>query len=125
METSIFSQVYIRFRGNELGSMLHLNVMIGKDENDFICSCITCVTEMIHNLTVTLPGFCKSNVCLSFSRCYSRILYMLDDVKAMNLKSSYKFVNYTKFHLTREDIHNKRLNCFLLSLRIFNAFCFR
>ena len=116
----IYSQMYIRFRGNELGSMLHLDVMIAKDENYFICSCITCVAEMIHNLTVTLPGFCKSNVCLSFSHCYSRILYMLEDVKAMNLKSSYEVANYTKFRLTREDICNGCLNCFLLSLREFS-----
>ena len=84
--------------------MLHLDVMMAKDENYFVCSCITCIAEMIHNLTVTLPEFCKSNVCLCFNCCYSRILYMLEDIKAMNLRSSYEVANYTKFCLTREDI---------------------
>ena len=74
---------------------------------------------MIHNLTVTLPEFCKSDVCLFFNHCYSRICYMLEDIKALNLKSTREVANYNKFCLAREDICNRCLNCFLLSLREF------
>ena len=122
----IYSQMYIRFRGTQLGYMLHLDDMIAKDKNYFVCSCIKCIAEMVLNLTVTLPNFCKSDVCVSFSRCYSRILYMLEDIKVMNLKSALEVANYSKFRLTREDICNKCLNClFIIIKRVFNAFCFR
>ena len=65
----IYSQMYIRCRGTELGYMLHLDAMIAKDENYFFCSCMTCITELTHNLTVTLLEFCKNDVSLSFSHC--------------------------------------------------------
>ena len=55
----------IRFRGNVLGFMLRVDVMVTDGENYFVGWYIKCVTEMIHNLTVTLPGFCKRNICLS------------------------------------------------------------
>ena len=74
---------------------------------------------MSYNLTVTLPDLCVSDVCVSFICCYSRNFSMLQDIKAMNLKSTREVANYTKFRLSREDICNRCINCFLLSLREF------
>ena len=111
--------MYIRYRGTELGYMLLLDVMMAKDRNYFVCSCIKCIAEMTYNPAVALPNFCKTNVCVSFNHCYSRICNMLQNIKAINLKSMHEVATYTKFQLSREDICNRCLNCVLLSLREF------
>ena len=67
---------------------------------------------MTYNLAVTLPKFCKTDVCVSFNCCYSRICNMLEEIKAMNLKSMHEVPNYAKSRLSREDICNRCLNCF-------------
>ena len=67
----IYSQMYIKFRGTELGFMLHLDVMIAKNENYFVYSCITCIAVFVESC-LTLEYLFFGSVMLVFELHYRK-----------------------------------------------------